>query len=739
MRDTCMRGLPSDSAFAVDEVVRAWPMVVAYAYQYSCGDCALFARRFSHIASQYRGTPRVAFVALDLHKAAAKNTGSGGLFVESFSSGCNKSGAVCLHRGGVLVRQLARPTQIGLSSAITDELRVEGRECGSDHFVCESGVCAGRRCRSAFRTWNLTAGAACKIGRGGDERCEAGACEPLMRRGSLYGIENRAAGGADEGRCGASLPSGAWPSQALFAALGGTIAAIAAFSMSSGCQSKGGGGGSPPMASSPAATLSGAARRRELAATPVPTPLFGGRKGDRAGPRVFETPQMTQQPERIGGYQLVRKLGEGGFGAAYAVRADTGMGPRSVPRAKDEDRDPTEPETAEFLVMKRVRIGSVTEVNEALQEVKQLSRLRHPNVVRHTDFFLHRHRGALEVAIVMEYCEGGDLYEVLQRSKDSPLSEDTLLMWIGELCSALQYVHSRDIVHRDLKPDNILLSSGHVRVADFGLSRVVPRNRASVRGGGSGGGARRAAMTVCGTDLYMAPEVLREEPYGTKADVWSLGVVVLEMAMGALIEDTPPGSTRGEFLEALIATRIRVELNSARPLRQLIRRMLSASPGERYDMNRVVATPLVSSYLPVSAVGPPSGTEAERASNMRLKLTTSVFAPSQVSQTDPRFPSRLRRRPAAVGGTRRQRKILRSNTNAALSSVPEAASSATQTADSTGRPKTRRSAKRASPFGIAQKSPGSKGAKVSVPIPTKRRRIASADRKRAAGVRADST
>eukprot|EP00466_Bigelowiella_natans_P000556 jgi/Bigna1/125887/aug1.1_g595 len=102
------------------------------------------------------------------------------------------------------------------------------------------------------------------------------------------------------------------------------------------------------------------------------------------------------------------------------------------------------------------------------------------------------------------------------------------------MSSAMAYIHERKIVHRDLKPDNIFVSDGSIRIADFGLSRVMPKPA-------SWWSAGAAEMSICGTNLYMAPEVLAEKPYGTEADVWSLGIVILELAMGCAIQDTPFG------------------------------------------------------------------------------------------------------------------------------------------------------------------------------------------------------
>ncbi|GAB5371473.1 hypothetical protein AAMO2058_001582700 [Amorphochlora amoebiformis] len=269
-----------------------------------------------------------------------------------------------------------------------------------------------------------------------------------------------------------------------------------------------------------------------------------------------------EEIKRINGYDVVKKLGQGGFGAAFIVKDDHG----------------------DQMVLKKVLADSVREANEALQEVKQLSGINHPNVVRYKDFFLFN-KG---VCIVMEFCEGGDLHDFI-RNQGLSLEEEVLLKWIGEMSSAMAHVHQLNIIHRDLKPDNIFLRNGSVRIADFGLSRTIPKKERDWWSLGS-------RMSICGTDLYMAPEVLNEKPYGYEADVWSLGIVFLELAKGSLVAPTPYGHSRESFLNSEMK-RIR-PFNCRDALIALIRKMLENSFLMRYTMKQVIKFPLVSAYLP---------------------------------------------------------------------------------------------------------------------------------------------
>merc|ERR1711998_131241 len=100
------------------------------------------------------------------------------------------------------------------------------------------------------------------------------------------------------------------------------------------------------------------------------------------------------------------------------------------------------------------------------------------------------------VCIVMEYCRAGDLHSriIESTSRGRPISEKQMLKWAMQICSALRHLHERNILHRDIKSANVFLTKkGNVRIGDLGLARKAKKT---------------AALTKCGTDCYMAPEVI---------------------------------------------------------------------------------------------------------------------------------------------------------------------------------------------------------------------------------------
>nr|XP_035928407.1 serine/threonine-protein kinase Sgk2-like [Halichoerus grypus] len=119
---------------------------------------------------------------------------------------------------------------------------------------------------------------------------------------------------------------------------------------------------------------------------------------------------------------------------------------------------------------------------------------------------------------VLDYVNGGELFFHLQRERR--FLEPRARFYAAEVASALGYLHSLNVIYRDLKPENILLDcQGHVVLTDFGLCKegVEPEETTS---------------TFCGTPEYLAPEVLRKEPYDRAVDWWCLGAVLYEMLQG---------------------------------------------------------------------------------------------------------------------------------------------------------------------------------------------------------------
>ncbi|XP_007904392.1 serine/threonine-protein kinase ULK2 isoform X2 [Callorhinchus milii] len=156
------------------------------------------------------------------------------------------------------------------------------------------------------------------------------------------------------------------------------------------------------------------------------------------------------------------------------------------------------------------------------KEIKILKELQHENIVALYDV----QETPNSVHLVMEYCNGGDLADYLQAK--GTLSEDTIRIFLQQIAAAMRVLHSKGIIHRDLKPQNILLSNIsrkksnvngiRVKIADFGFARYLQSNM--------------MAATLCGSPMYMAPEVIMSQHYDAKADLWSIGTVIFQCLVG---------------------------------------------------------------------------------------------------------------------------------------------------------------------------------------------------------------
>lgn len=203
-------------------------------------------------------------------------------------------------------------------------------------------------------------------------------------------------------------------------------------------------------------------------------------------------------------YHIGRKLGEGACGVV-----------RLVYNRK----------TCEPFAMKQIKkhqlMSKQNEPKKINNEALIMKSLQHPCVVRMHDIVDNTD----SLFIMLELMQGGDLLSRI--IKKQRLTEHIAKLYFLQMCHAVKYLHDKNITHRDLKPDNVLLHTKDeetlLKVSDFGLSKAV-NNDSEMR-------------TLCGTPLYVAPEVLLTSgrgAYTNKVDIWSLGVVLFTMLSGTL-------------------------------------------------------------------------------------------------------------------------------------------------------------------------------------------------------------
>jgi len=152
-----------------------------------------------------------------------------------------------------------------------------------------------------------------------------------------------------------------------------------------------------------------------------------------------------------------------------------------------------------------------------ITEIGIMKTSHHPNIVDYVDSYILEER---QLWVVMEYMDGGCLTDILEQFEDLKMTESQIAMVIRETLRALAYIHSLHRIHRDIKSDNILLNSdGCVKLADFGYAAQLTQKQ-------------QKRNTIVGTPYWMAPELIRGHDYGVKVDIWSLGIMLMEMAEG---------------------------------------------------------------------------------------------------------------------------------------------------------------------------------------------------------------
>ncbi|KAM3938807.1 microtubule-associated serine/threonine-protein kinase 3 isoform 10-T10 [Leptodactylus fuscus] len=219
-------------------------------------------------------------------------------------------------------------------------------------------------------------------------------------------------------------------------------------------------------------------------------------------------------------FETIKLISNGAYGAVYLVRHK---------------------ETRQRFAMKKINKQNLilrNQIQQVFVERDILTFAENPFVVSmFCSFETRRH-----LCMVMEYVEGGDCATLLKNM--GPLPVDMSRMYFAETVLALEYLHNYGIVHRDLKPDNLLITSlGHIKLTDFGLSKIGLMNMTTNLYEGHIEKDTREFLDkqVCGTPEYIAPEVILRQGYGKPVDWWAMGIILYEFLVGCVpfFGDTP--------------------------------------------------------------------------------------------------------------------------------------------------------------------------------------------------------
>ncbi|KAM8918896.1 serine/threonine-protein kinase Nek1 isoform 5-T8 [Lycaon pictus] len=250
-------------------------------------------------------------------------------------------------------------------------------------------------------------------------------------------------------------------------------------------------------------------------------------------------------------YVRLQKIGEGSFGKAILVKST------------EDDRQ---------YVIKEINISRMSnkEREESRREVAVLANMKHPNIVQYRESF--EENGSLY--IVMDYCEGGDLFKRINAQKGILFQEDQILDWFVQICLALKHVHDRKILHRDIKSQNIFLTKdGTIQLGDFGIARVL-------------NSTVELARTCIGTPYYLSPEICENKPYNNKSDIWALGCVLYEMC--TLKHAFEAGNMKNLVLKIISGSFPPVSLHYSYDLRNLLSQLFKRNPRDRPSVNSIL-------------------------------------------------------------------------------------------------------------------------------------------------------
>ncbi|KAI9882109.1 MAG: hypothetical protein M1823_006145 [Watsoniomyces obsoletus] len=212
-------------------------------------------------------------------------------------------------------------------------------------------------------------------------------------------------------------------------------------------------------------------------------------------------------------YSKQKKIGQGASGSVYVAKVKENAVSSTAQSVLHSQGSKGQ------VAIKQMDLNNQPRKELIVNEIIVMKDSKHPNIVNFLDAFLRGN--STELWVVMEYMEGGALTDVIDNNPS--ISEDQIATICLETCKGLEHLHNQNIIHRDIKSDNVLLDGrGNVKITDFGFCAKLTESK-----------SKRATMV--GTPYWMAPEVVKQKPYGSKVDVWSLGIMAIEM-----IESEPP-------------------------------------------------------------------------------------------------------------------------------------------------------------------------------------------------------
>ena len=276
---------------------------------------------------------------------------------------------------------------------------------------------------------------------------------------------------------------------------------------------------------------------------------------------IPESVQKGLEPEpKFSDFIVIKQLGSGSFG--HIVLAQHKI---------------TNAQYAIKVIDKR-NTTNIREMPYFIREIEIMYLVHHPNVVKLFGHFEDNNY----CYFIMEYIPGGNIYSIVQRLR--PITLRGIASIMKDVISAVYFLHnmSRKIIHRDIKPENVLLDQqNRAKLTDFGWSTFIDGNM--------------KRTTVCGTPVYLAPEIINNTGHDERVDIWCIGILLFELIVGR-----PPfsGETEQKIRYNIFKMRINWPNNIDRDAADLISRILKYNPDERISLEQMLLHPFFTKFFP---------------------------------------------------------------------------------------------------------------------------------------------
>ena len=278
---------------------------------------------------------------------------------------------------------------------------------------------------------------------------------------------------------------------------------------------------------------------------------------------ISESVAKGLEPEpKISDFTIVKELGSGSFGRVYLV---------------------THKKTKAQYAIKAIDKRNKTNIEEKpyfRREVEVMYKIHHPNVVKLFGHFEDKNY----CYFLMEYISKGNIYGLIPQDKKKRLNAQVVASLMKGVISAVYFLHNMNppIIHRDIKPENVLLSEKlEAKLTDFGWSNYMEDDQ--------------KRNTVCGTPIYLAPEIIKEKGHDERVDIWCIGVLLFELITGTV-------PFQGNDIDTLKNNILRLKISWPRDIntdaKNLISKILKLDPYARLPLSDMLQHPFFAKYCP---------------------------------------------------------------------------------------------------------------------------------------------